>query len=86
MGLQGNGLADSSYQIAAEYAKERVQGRAATGPQQPDQNADPILVHPDVRRMLLTMRANILGGRALSLYAASQLDISRFHPDASPAS
>jgi len=82
MGLQGNGLADSSYQIAAEYAKERVQGRAAAGPQQPDQNADPILVHPDVRRMLLTMRANILGGRALSLYAASQLDISRFHPDA----
>lgn len=82
MGLQGNGLADSSYQIAAEYAKERVQGRAPTGPQQPDQNADPILVHPDVRRMLLTMRANVLAGRALSLYAASQLDIARFHPDA----
>ncbi len=82
MGLQGNGLADSSYQVAAEYAKERVQGRAAAGPLQPEQNADPILVHPDVRRMLLTMRANILAGRALSLYAASQLDISRFHPDA----
>jgi len=81
MGLQGNGLADSSYQIAAEYAKERVQGRAAGGPAQPDANADPILVHPDVRRMLLTMRANVLAGRALSLYAASQLDISRFHPD-----
>lgn len=82
MGLQGNGLADSSYQVAAEYAKERVQGRAAAGPVQPEQNADPIMVHPDVRRMLLTMRANILAGRALSLYAASQLDISRFHPDA----
>lgn len=81
MGLQGNGLADSSYQIAAQYAKERVQGRAATGALQPDQNADPIIVHPDVRRMLLTMRANILAGRALSLYAASQLDISRFHPE-----
>lgn len=80
MGLQGNGLADSSYQVASEYAKERIQGRAATGPLQPDQNADPILVHPDVRRMLLTMRANILAGRALSLYAASQLDIARFHP------
>ena len=81
MGLQGNGLADSSYQLASEYAKERVQGRAATGASQPQANADPIIVHPDVRRMLLTMRANILAGRALSLYAASQLDISRFHTD-----
>ena len=80
MGLQGNGLADSSYQLAAAYAKERMQGRAATGALQPRLNADPIIVHPDVRRMLLTMRANILAGRSLSLYAASQLDISRFHP------
>jgi hypothetical protein len=81
MGLQGNGLADSSYQLASAYAKERVQGRAATGTWQPNLSADPIIVHPDVRRMLLTMRANILAGRALSLYAASQLDISRFHTD-----
>ena len=81
MGLQGNGLADSSYQLAAEYAKERIQGRSATGAMQPDLNADPIIVHPDVRRMLLTMRSNILAGRALSLYVASQLDISRFHTD-----
>jgi alkylation response protein AidB-like acyl-CoA dehydrogenase len=81
MGLQGNGLADSSYQIAVDYAKERIQGRAPRGAQQEDQDADPILVHPDVRRMLLTMRANILAGRALSLYAASQLDKTRFHPD-----
>jgi alkylation response protein AidB-like acyl-CoA dehydrogenase len=81
MGLQGNGLAESSYQVAAAYAKERVQGRAPAGAQQPEANADPILVHPDVRRMLLTMRANILAGRALSLYAASQLDLSRYHPD-----
>ena len=83
IGVQGNGLADSSYQIASDYAKQRVQGRAANGAQQPEQNADPILVHPDVRRMLLTMRANVLAGRALSLYTASQLDISRFHPDES---
>ncbi len=83
IGLQGNGLADSSYQIASAYARERTQGRAPAAPQQPDQNADPILVHADVRRMLLTMRANILAGRALSLYAASQLDISRFHPQES---
>ena len=81
MGLQSNGLADSSYQTAADYARERIQGRSPTGPQQPESAADPILVHPDVRRMLLTMRANIMAGRALSMYSAMQLDISRFHPD-----
>lgn len=81
MGLQGNGLAESSYQIASEYAKDRLQGRAPTGATLPEKSADPIIVHPDVRRMLLTMRSNIVAGRALSLYAASQLDISRFHPD-----
>ena len=81
MGIQGNGLADASYQIASAYAKERLQGRAASGSQQADQAADPILVHPDVRRMLLTMRSNVVAGRALSMYAAMQLDISRFHPE-----
>lgn len=82
MGLQANGLADSAYQVAAAYAKDRVQGRAPAGPQQPEANADPLLVHPDVRRLLLTIRANILAGRSLSIFAAMQLDISRFHPDA----
>ncbi len=81
MGLQGNGLAESSYQTAALYAAERLQGRSPTEVKNPDGAADPILVHPDVRRMLLTMRANILAGRALSMYAAIQLDTSRFHPD-----
>ena len=81
MGIQGNGLADASYQVASAYAKERLQGRAASGPLQADQAADPIIVHPDVRRMLLTMRSNIVAGRALSMYAAMQLDISRFHPE-----
>lgn len=81
MGIQGNGLADASYQVASAYAKERLQGRAASGPQQADQAADPIIVHPDVRRMLLTMRSNIVAGRALSMYAAMQLDIARFHPE-----
>lgn len=81
MGLQGNGLAESSYQVASTYAKDRLQGRAATGAAQPESMADPIIVHPDVRRMLLTMRANILAGRALSLYASSQLDRVKFHPD-----
>lgn len=82
MGLQGNGHADSSYQIASAYAKDRIQGRAPSGPVNSDQAADPIIVHPDVRRMLLTIRANVLAGRALSLYAALQLDTARFHPDA----
>ena len=81
MGLQGNGLAESSYQVASGYAKERLQGRAATGSKQAKNEADPILVHPDIRRMLLTIRANVVAGRALSLYAALQLDIGRFHPD-----
>ena len=81
MGIQGNGLADASYQVASAYAKERLQGRAASGPLQADQAADPIIVHPDVRRMLLTMRSTIVAGRALSMYAAMQLDISRFHPE-----
>jgi alkylation response protein AidB-like acyl-CoA dehydrogenase len=83
MGLQGNGLAESSYQISSAYAKDRLQGRAPTGPVSMDKAADPIIVHPDVRRMLLTMRSNIMAGRALSMYAASQLDIARFHPDES---
>ncbi len=81
MGLQANGLADSAYQVAADYAKERVQGRAPEGPQQPEANADPLLVHPDVRRLLLTIRANVLAGRSLSIFAAMQLDVSRFHPE-----
>lgn len=81
MGLQGNGLADSSYQTAVDYARERLQGRAPSGPVDPDKAADPIIVHPDIRRMLLTMRANIMAGRALSMYAAIQLDTARFHPD-----
>ena len=82
MGLQANGLAESSYQTAFGYARERIQGRAPGGASAPHKAADPILVHPDVRRMLLTMRANIMAGRALSMYAALQLDIARFHSDA----
>ena len=81
MGLQANGLAEGSYQTAVDYAQDRVQGRAPSGAVQPEKAADPIIVHPDVRRMLLTMRANIMAGRALSMYAAIQLDTSRFHAD-----
>jgi alkylation response protein AidB-like acyl-CoA dehydrogenase len=79
MGLQGIGLAENSYQVASRYAQERMQGRAAEGAHSPDKPADPIIVHPDVRRMLLTMRANILAGRAMSLYLASKLDTLKFH-------
>ncbi len=82
IGLQGIGLSESSYQTAVAYARERVQGRAATGATNPDGTADPIIVHPDVRRMLLNVRADVEAGRALALYVASQLDIAHFHPDA----
>lgn len=83
MGLQGIGLAQRSYDLAVAYARDRLQGRAAAGPQSPDKPADPIIVHPDVRRMLLTMRANIMAGRALTLYVASKLDLAKFHPQQS---
>jgi alkylation response protein AidB-like acyl-CoA dehydrogenase len=81
MGLQGVGLADLSYQVARDYATDRIQGRAPAGPVSPEKAADPIIAHPDVRRMLLTMRANILAGRALTLYAASKLDTVKFGTD-----
>lgn len=81
IGLQGTGLADNSYQVAVAYARERMQGRAAHGALTPDELADPIIVHPDVRRMLLTIRADVEAGRALAVYVASQLDQAYFHPD-----
>ena len=81
IGLQGLGAGEASYQTAAAYAKERVQGRSASGPVAPEKAADPLLVHPDVRRMLLTMRANTEAARALAGYVASQLDIAHFHED-----
>ena len=81
IGLQGLGLADSSYQRAAQYARDRVQGRSAHGAQDEMSIADPILVHADVRRMLLTVRADTEAGRALAVYVASQLDIAHFHAD-----
>jgi len=81
IGLQGIGLSESSYQTAVAYARERLQGRAATGATNPAGTADPIIVHPDVRRMLLSVRADVEAGRALALYVASQLDLAHFHPD-----
>ncbi len=82
IGLQGLGLGEVSYQNAVDYARERLQGRSANGPVNPEGNADPIIVHGDVRRMLLTMRAFNQGGRALSSWVGMQLDIAKFHEDA----
>ncbi|WP_417789687.1 acyl-CoA dehydrogenase C-terminal domain-containing protein [Terasakiella pusilla] len=81
VGVQGLGLAEASYQGAVEYAKERLQGRSISGVKHPDKAADPIIVHPDVRRMLMTQRAYIEGCRALGGWVAEELDVSRKHPD-----
>jgi butyryl-CoA dehydrogenase len=80
--LQSVGLAEHSTQKAVAYARERLQGRAATGAKFPQLPADPIIVHADVRRMLLTMRAYTEGSRALSSWVACQLDRARSAPDA----
>lgn len=82
VGIQGLASAERSYQNAVEYARERLQSRAPTGPQAKDKAADPIIVHPDVRRMLLTMKALIEGGRAFSTYVALQLDSAKYSEDA----
>ncbi|MGB1262238.1 MAG: acyl-CoA dehydrogenase C-terminal domain-containing protein [Cognaticolwellia sp.] len=81
MGIQGVGAAETSYQQAAAYALERIQGRSATGAKSTDKKADAIIVHPDVRKMLLTMRAFNEGGRCFSTYVAKQLDIVKFSAD-----
>ncbi|SDQ83953.1 Acyl-CoA dehydrogenase [Pseudomonas sp. UC 17F4] len=82
IGIQGIGCAEASYQNAARYARERLQSRAASGAQNKQQIADPIIVHPDVRRMLLTMRALTEGGRAFATYVGQQLDIAKYAEDA----
>ncbi|TWC33232.1 hypothetical protein FBY03_11573 [Pseudomonas sp. SJZ079] len=78
VGIQGLATGERSYQSAIEYARERIQSRAPTGPVAKDKAADPIIVHPDVRRMLLTMKALNEGGRAFSSYVAMQLDTAKF--------
>ncbi|WP_323845766.1 acyl-CoA dehydrogenase C-terminal domain-containing protein [Microbulbifer magnicolonia] len=78
VGIQGLGASERSYQNALEYARDRIQSRSPAGPQAADKVADPIIVHPDVRRMLLTQKALIGGGRALSTYVAQWLDIAKF--------
>ena len=74
VGTQGLGIGEIAYQSAAAYAKERLQGRSLAGAKYPDKPADPIIVHPDVRRMLMTMRAYNEGCRALGVWVANALD------------
>ncbi|MFN9504905.1 MAG: acyl-CoA dehydrogenase C-terminal domain-containing protein [Rubrivivax sp.] len=74
VGNQSLGLTEVAYQTAVAYAKERIQMRSLSGPKQPEKPADSILVHPDVRKMLLTARAYAEGGRALAIYVALLLD------------
>ncbi|WP_324732156.1 acyl-CoA dehydrogenase C-terminal domain-containing protein [Pseudomonas paeninsulae] len=81
VGIQGLATGERSYQSAIDYARERIQSRAPTGPVAKDKVADPIIVHPDVRRMLLTMKALNEGGRAFSSYVAMQLDTAKFSED-----
>ncbi|NIR32484.1 MAG: acyl-CoA dehydrogenase [Gammaproteobacteria bacterium] len=80
VGMQGLSLAEVAYQSAAQYARERLQGRSPSGAKSPDQPADPIIVHADVRRMLLTARAYNEAARALAAWVATHLDAHR-HAD-----
>ena len=76
VGLQGLSLGEVAYQNAVAYAKDRRQGRALTGPADPDQKADTLFVHPDVRRMLMECKAYLEGARALCLWGALQVDLA----------
>ena len=82
VGVQGLGQSEVAYQNAVAYAKDRLQGRALTGAASPDKAADPIIVHPDVRRTLMGIRAFNEGARALVLWTALQSDIVHRSQDA----
>jgi butyryl-CoA dehydrogenase len=81
VGIHGLAIAEASYRNAVAYARERLQGRAPASPRAPEKPADPIIVHPDVRRMLMTQKALTEGCRMLALWAAQALDLSERHPD-----
>ncbi|MBP7661998.1 MAG: acyl-CoA dehydrogenase C-terminal domain-containing protein [Burkholderiaceae bacterium] len=81
VGVQSLGLTEAAYQNAVVYARERLQSRSLTGPKAPDKPADPIIVHPDVRRMLLTQRAYLEGSRAFAYWLALHGDRAEHHPD-----
>jgi len=81
VGNQSLGLTEVAYQNALAYAKERIQMRSLSGPKAKDKPADPIIVHPDVRKMLLTAKAYAEGGRALAIFCSVLLDKAHYHPD-----
>jgi alkylation response protein AidB-like acyl-CoA dehydrogenase len=81
VGNQSLGLTEVAYQNALAYAKDRIQMRSLSGVKAKDKDADPIIVHPDVRKMLLTAKAYAEGGRALACYCAMLLDQHLYHPD-----
>jgi alkylation response protein AidB-like acyl-CoA dehydrogenase len=81
VGVQSLGLTEVAYQNAVVYAKDRLQMRSLSGPKAPDKPADPIIVHPDVRKMLLTARAYAEAGRALALFTALEIDKELGHPN-----
>jgi alkylation response protein AidB-like acyl-CoA dehydrogenase len=82
VGLQGLGLSEVAYQNARAYARERLQGRSLTGPKHPDGVADPILVHPDVRKGLLRIKSLNEGMRSLAYAVGIRIDLEHRHPDA----
>jgi alkylation response protein AidB-like acyl-CoA dehydrogenase len=81
VGNQSLGLTEVAYQNALAYAKDRIQMRSLSGPKAKDKPADPIIVHPDVRKMLLTAKAYAEGGRALEVFCAMLLEKEHFHPE-----
>ena len=83
VGMQSLGLAEFAYQNSLAYAKDRIQGRSLTGPKNPGKPADAIIVHPDVRRMLMTQKAYVEAARAFTYWAGLAIDLSHKHPDES---
>ena len=81
VGLQGIGLSERAYQNALRYSLERLQTRSLSGPKFPDKPADPIIVHPDVRRMLLTVKSLVEGSRLLALHAGTLIDVAHHAED-----
>ncbi|MBL8579990.1 MAG: acyl-CoA dehydrogenase C-terminal domain-containing protein [Mesorhizobium sp.] len=81
VGLQGLAMGEAAYQGAVAYAKDRLQGRSLSGAKEPEKKADPIIVHPDIRRILMTMKSVNEAGRALALWTALKSDIAHRSPD-----
>jgi alkylation response protein AidB-like acyl-CoA dehydrogenase len=82
VGLQGLSISEIAYQNAANYARERIQGRSLSGVKAPEKKADPIIVHPDIRRVLLTIKAFNEAGRAFTLWTALKSDVAHRSGDA----